>query len=132
MVYLQGRLESLTLDAMVMVLYYGALCGSEVDVDSFLRKYGRFCVDLCMQPCGRNALHAAAATGKAATVRVLLAAGADVHARSQDGEWTALLLACRYQVWGACVHGGVSLANHDPHNDVVLIGISAKRLWTCC
>jgi hypothetical protein len=83
---------------MVTILVCGAWYGTATDVDSFLRKYGLFCVNMCWRPQGLNALHVAVITNKTDVVRLLLDVKANPNQAGEDDDWTPLLLACRYQV----------------------------------
>jgi hypothetical protein len=105
---LQGRLESLSVDDMVSMLVLSAWYGSSTDVDSFLRKYGLYCINMCMRPQGLNALHVAVIMDKPDMVRLLLSASANPLQAAEDDGFTPLLLACRHQVRGpGCSHLGL-------------------------
>ncbi len=96
---LQGRLESLSVENMVNMLCLAAWYGAASDVDSFLRKYGLFCLDMCSRPQGLNALHIAVVANKPDMVELLLTkAKARPDVAADDDGWTPLLLACKYQV----------------------------------
>ena len=67
-------MESLSIDNMTNILVAAAWYGAAADVDSFLRRYGLFCLNMCSRPQGVNALHAAVITNKMDTVQLLLRA----------------------------------------------------------
>jgi hypothetical protein len=84
---------------MVNMLCLAAWYGAASDVDSFLRKYGLFCLDMCSRPQGLNALHIAVVANKPDMVELLLTkAKARPDVAADDDGWTPLLLACKYQV----------------------------------